>query len=89
MNVVSTHFFNPSIAEFIELESEKVLIDPCSLIGSTRVTMKEPAVRAKSTRASSTSYIFFGSVVLVFSHVCSIKLTLTTSDIFSTTPTRL
>ena len=85
---LSTHFFKPSITEFIESESANVVIDPCS----TRVTMKEPAFRANSTRASSAAYIFFGSIVLVFyiRDVCSTtQLTLTTSDIFSTTPTRL
>ena len=62
MNEVSTHFVNPSIIEFIGSESEKVVIDPCS----TRVTMKEPAFRANSTRPSSTAYVFFGSIVLAF-----------------------
>jgi hypothetical protein len=63
MNVVSTHFVNPSITEFTEsqFESEKVVIDPCS----TRITMKEPAFCANSTRPSSTAYIFFGSIALV------------------------
>ena len=71
MNVVSTHIVNPSITEFIESESEKVLIDPCSI----RVTMKEPAFRANSMRASSVAYIFFGLIVLVFyiRDVCSAK----------------
>ena len=51
MNVISTHFVNPSITEFMESESEKVAIDP----SSTRVTMKEPAFRANLTRPSSTA----------------------------------
>ena len=86
MNVVITDFDNFSIAEFIASESDKELIDPCT----TRVTMKEPALRANSTRASSAAYISFKLIVLVFyvRDVCSAKLTLTASDIFITTPTR-
>ena len=87
MNVVSTHFVNPSITAFIESQLEKVAIDPCS----TRVSMKEPAFRANSRRASSTPYIFFGSIALEFDmwDVWALKLTSTTCAIFSTTPTRL
>ena len=86
---MSTHFVNPSITKFKESESEKVAINPCS----TKVTMKEPAFRANSTRPYSTASVFFKSIVLVFymrdvSQVAP-ELTLTTSAIFSTSPTRL
>ena len=73
MNVVSTHSVNPSMTEFTDIESE---LDEVPVVGpdpsssSTRGTMMEPAFSANSTRASSTAYIFFGSIVLVFYMPC-------------------
>ena len=57
----STHSVNSSIIEF-ESRSEKVLTDFCS----ARVIVKELALCANSTRASSVAYLFFESIMLVF-----------------------